>query len=94
MRHRAGLPTPRILRALEGIQRRVTKWIAGTDTYVIRLRTLNLLPLSLFLQLTDLLMLSRIVSGFTDIAWQEHVTFCQLRSSRYTCAIFEARTAT
>ena len=50
------------LLTLEQFQRKVVKWICGDSTrsYVEKLRLLNLLPLPIFLQLNDLLFLSKI----------------------------------
>ena len=50
------------LLTLEQFQRKVVKWICGDSTrsYVEKLRLLNLLPLPIFLQLNDLLFLTKI----------------------------------
>ena len=53
---------------LERFQKKVTKWtVTSPDTYYVnQLRALNVLPLPLYLQLTDLLLLSSL-DGRTDV---------------------------
>ena len=54
----------RSMRILEAVQKRVTMWILPhCENYKERLLFLNLLPVSLYLQLTDLLMLSKLIAG-------------------------------
>ena len=53
---------------LERFQKKVTKWtVTSPDTYYVnQLRALNVLPLQMYLQLTDLLLLSSL-DGRTDV---------------------------
>ena len=50
------------LHQLENFQRNVVRWINGkkTKNYLSQLRILNILPLAMFLQLNDILLLSKI----------------------------------
>ena len=53
-----------MIRKLNGFQNRVIRWILGHDcSHDFGLTTTNLLPIPLYLQLCDLLMLSKIVQG-------------------------------
>jgi hypothetical protein len=63
---------------LERIQRRCSKWITcyAEATYVERLTRLNILPLSLHLQISDLLLLNSIVNNRYDIDWNENIQLC------------------
>ena len=63
------------LKKMESFQKRVTRWILYDDNYCDRLTKLNLLPLSLYLQLTDLLMLSKIIAGKHDVDYSSCITF-------------------
>ena len=57
----------RSMRNLEAVQKRVTRWILPhCENYKERLLFLNLLPVSLYLQLRDLLMLSKLIAGCFD----------------------------
>ena len=55
-------------RKLENFQRRVLKWVRGPHRgdYKAQLRLLNVLPLHLFFQLNDLLLLSRFYQDIED----------------------------
>ncbi len=65
------------LQLIESIQKKVTRWILNYNqqSYVERLRTLNLLPLTYYLQMMDLLCLSKIICGQYDFDWTSNVSF-------------------
>ena len=52
------------LHLLENFQKKVVKWISGNKTmsYLSQLKILNILPLPMFLQLNDMLLLSKITN--------------------------------
>ena len=52
---------------LESFQKKVLKWITGKDSdYTEQLRLLNILPMALFLQLKDLLMMAKFLHEEND----------------------------
>ena len=63
------------LSALELFQARVTKWIDHEPDYKMRLHRLNLLPISLYIELHDILLLSRIVNDKYNYDWEPKVRF-------------------
>ena len=71
------------LRTLEALQRRVVKWIKFDDDHPRGLILTNLLPLSLYLQLLDLMMLSKIINGGCDINYSRFVTVANEPNSIY-----------
>ena len=70
------------LRKLEALQRRVVKWITFDD-HRRGLISTNLLHLSLYLQLLDLMMLSKIINGGCDITYSRFVTVTNELNSTY-----------
>ena len=55
------------LRRLERFQKKVLKWITGNDSdYTEQLRLLNILPMALFLQLNNLLMMAKFMHEEND----------------------------
>ena len=60
---------------IDRVQCRCNKWILGSQdlSYVNRLTRLNILPVSLHLQIADVLLLSSIMSGKYDFNWHEFV---------------------
>jgi hypothetical protein len=61
-------PNSKQLALLESVQHRATRWICrGTQSYTARLAELKLLPISLQLQLTDLLMFNKLLNGLYDL---------------------------
>ena len=57
-----------MIRMLNALQNRVIRWILGHDcSHDFGLTTTNLLPIPLYLQLCDLLMLSKIVQGNYEV---------------------------
>ena len=58
------------LKKLESCQKKVLRWIVGDKPYEDCLRDANLLPISLYLQLIDLLFLSNVLDGryYLDIS--------------------------
>ena len=71
------------LRTLEALQRRVVKWIMFDDDHRRVLISTNLLRLSLYLQLLDLMLLSKIVNGSCDINYSRFVTVANEPNSIY-----------
>lgn len=72
---------------LEGVQRHATRWILGYNndlSYSERLLKLNLLPLSLYFQLNDVLLLQKILNNYYNIDWTHMITFSRdsYRASR------------
>ena len=66
----------RSMRNLEAVQKRVTRWILPhCENYKERLLFLNLLPVSLYLQLTDLFMLSKLIAGCFDFYSSAHLAY-------------------
>ena len=66
----------RSVRNLEAVQKRVTRWILPhRKNYKERLLFLNLLPVSLCLQLMDLLMLSKLIAGCFDFDSSAHLVY-------------------
>ena len=64
---------------LEIFQKRATKWICshGLNGYKSRLVKLGLLPISLYIELHDLLLFGKIIRGEYQIDWQDHVATIQ-----------------
>ena len=75
---------------LEKVQRRAVSWITGvqTDDYKGRLRNLKLLPVSLFFEMHDLLLLSSILNQKTDIQWTRYLRVND-NSSRHSSVLFQ-----
>jgi hypothetical protein len=69
------------MRSIESTQRKATKWIIGDYDldYKKRLLRTNILPLSLYLELNDLLFLSKIISSSYDFDWRRFITFSSRR---------------
>ena len=82
-------PSKATLTKLEQVQKRATAWILSYDcTYRDRLVFLNLLPLTLNLQVYDLLTFSKIVNGVYDFNWHKCITFMSSISTRSDSALF------
>ena len=73
------------IRRLENVQKKVLKWAAGSDDHIHNLVECNLLPLSLYMQLKDLLLFSKLMNGYYDCDIEEFLHFRaqsrELRSS-------------
>ena len=76
------------LKRLEKVQKYATTWMVGSNDYKANLLETNLLPISLYLQLTDLLVLSRFIQAYYDFENRNFVEFHspnrQTRYSQYT----------
>ena len=74
----------RDLAILEGVQRRATKFILQNYelSYLERLRKLNLLPISYWLEIKDLIFFFKCKQGLYDLDISSFVTFSSNRSSR------------
>ena len=66
----------RSMRNLEAIQKRATRWVLPHRVnYKERLLFLNLLPILLYLQLLDLLILSKLIAGCFDFDSSAHLAY-------------------
>ena len=63
------------LRALERVQEKALNWINGRKSYPINCVECNLLPLSLYMQLLDLLLLSKLISGYYKVDCSNFISF-------------------
>ena len=84
-----GFPIGRI-QTIELVKKRACKWIISFDWYYdykSALTNLNILPLSLYLQILDIVLLSKIMNGFCKIDWPATVDvnleFKFLRSAKH-----------
>ena len=70
------------LRKLEQTQWKAVKWVLayGEPNYTVALKSLNLLPLSLYLELNDSLLLSDIISNKIDFDWEPFLKPSQIRN--------------
>ena len=73
------------LRKLEQTQWKAVKWVLANDepNYNVALKRLNLLPLSLYLELNDILLLSNIISNKIDFDWQPFLKPSQRRNQLF-----------
>ena len=74
------------MKTIESVQRRATAWILSDSksSYKKRLETLKILPVSLYFEMHDLLLLSSIVTGKVDINWQKYISFSDSRTRSST----------
>ena len=72
-------PSKTDLKTIEQVQRRATDWILGyPDTsYKTRLKTLNILPISMNMHIHDLLTLSKIMENKYNFDWRRFLSFNQ-----------------
>ena len=71
------------MKLLESVQRRCRRWIAGSSMgYKERLIKLNLLPITLYIQMHDLLLLSNILNGKFDYDCSKFITHANQLSTR------------
>ena len=63
------------MRIVEGIQRKVCRWILGDCDYKDALKKLNILPIPYYLQLNDLLTLSKILSNVYDVSFENNYAY-------------------
>jgi hypothetical protein len=77
-------PSKTYLKMVEGVQHRATRWIFSYDDipYINRLQELNLLPLSIYLELLDLLTLSKVIHRQVDIELPPCLSFSETRRNR------------
>ena len=73
------------LRKLEQTQWKAVKWVLayGEPNYTVALKRLNLLALSLYLELNDILLLSNILSNKIDVDWQSFLKPSQSRNQLF-----------
>ena len=71
-----GTPTSN-LKALESILRKATKWILFDNDlpYYQRLISINMLFISLYMEVNDVLLLFKILNGKYDFKWDKYLTF-------------------
>ena len=82
-------PSKAALTKLEQVQKRATAWILSYEcTYRDRLVFLNLLPLTVNLQIYDRLTFSKIMNGVYDFNRHKCITFKSSISTRSDSAIF------
>ena len=76
-------PSKGNMKLIEQLQHRATRWITDPDLdYKRRLLRLNLLPLSLYLQMHDILLFVKIVTGHYDIPWESCISYAPTISTR------------
>ena len=73
------------LRKLEQTKRTAVKWVLAyvEPNYTVALKRLTLLPLSLYLELNDILLLSNIISNKIDFDWQPFLKTSQRRNQLF-----------
>ena len=85
-------PNVHSLKRLESVQKYATTVMVGSNEYKANLLETNLLPISLYLQLTDLLVLFRFIQGYYDVEnrnfVESHSPNRQTRCSQYTHFVF------
>ena len=69
-------PSKADMKSLEQVQHRATDWILGYPelNYKQPLYALNILPLSIYFQISDLLMLSKLLSRKYNVSLNNHLT--------------------
>ena len=90
----SGTPTL-VTYAILKLSKRACKWILGDydSSYTDMLWRLNLLPLSYFIEITDLLFLSKVINGVYDTDWTGFFTFHEnQRSTRHSSTFDLQRT--
>ena len=71
------------MKLLESVQRRCTRWIAGSSMgFKERLIKLNLLPITLYIQMHDLFLLSNILNGKFDYGCSKFIRYANQLSTR------------
>ena len=78
------------LRTLESVQRKATHWIMGYNSdmrYKDRLSFLHLLPVTLYLELHEILFLHSILSQKYDFDWEKYVSFRADLSTRSSSSV-------
>ena len=72
-------PSKTDLKTIEQVQRRATDWILGypNTSYKPRLKTLNILPISINMQIHDVLTLSKIMEKKYNFDWRRFLSFNQ-----------------
>ena len=61
------------MKVLENVQKKVLRWITSCSDYETNLKNCNLLPLSLYLQMQDLLFMSKILNGCYNCEINDYV---------------------
>ena len=74
------------LKRLERVQKFATTRMVGSNDYKANLLKTNLLPISLYLHLTDLLVLSRFIQGYYDVENRNFVKFHSPNRHSFRCA--------
>ena len=69
-------PTKTDLIRIELVQKRPTRWIVDAELlYIDRLVKLKLLPLSLYIEMHDILLFAAIINNNYDFDWSQHILF-------------------
>ena len=73
------------LTKLENIQKKAANWATNysENCYTDKLSTLNLLPLSLYIELNDILTLSKVINNRFDFNWHPFVNFSSRRNNLF-----------
>ena len=81
-------PNVKPLKRLERVQKHVTTWMVGSKYYKASLQETHLFPISLYLPLTDALVLSGFIQSYYDVEDRNfvelHSNNRQTRHSQYT----------
>ena len=72
----------KMLRLIEKVQEKALTWVNGRNDYVTNLMQCNILPLTLYMQLLDLLFMSKMLNGYYKIDATEY--FCLKEFDRAT----------
>ena len=72
----------KMLRLIEKVQEKELTWVNGRNDYVTNLMQCNILPLTLYMQLLDLLFMSKMLNGYYKIDATEY--FCLKEFDRAT----------
>ena len=77
-------PSKGDLGTLESIQRKAVSWIFITNniSYKDKLVKLDILPISLYQELHDILLFAKILTGKVDIGWRSQVTITDISTRR------------
>ena len=70
------------MKRIEGFQRKVCRWITPGMNYKDALKFLNILPLPFFIQLNDLLLYNKILTGRYDYDFSDVISPLSTRSCR------------
>ena len=86
-------PSKTVLKSIESIQMKASKWILGTSQleYKERLRRINLLPLTLYHEMHVLLLFIQIVLNTYDLEWRKFVQLEEGKTRMKEIRVFKTR---